>query len=49
MKTNDAEAILTRLGEKGILNKSVLKEINKDILDFLKDHIDEAENLKVDV
>jgi len=37
LKTNEAVAILSRLGEKGILNKSALKEINKDIKDFLKD------------
>ena len=37
MKTNEAVDILRRLGEKGILDRSSLKEINKDISIFLKD------------
>lgn len=38
MKTGEAAAILSRLGEKGILSKSAFKEINKDITAFLKEH-----------
>lgn len=38
MNMNDAEAILSRLGEKGILSKTTFKEINRDISVFLKDH-----------
>ena len=38
MKTGEAAAILSRLDEKGILNKYALKEIIKDINSFLEDH-----------
>lgn len=41
LKTLRAVEILTRLSEKGILGKSILKEINKDIQYFL-----EEENIK---
>ncbi len=37
MKKNDAVSLLSRLGEKGMLNKPALKEINEDIRKFLKD------------
>jgi len=45
MKTVKAAAILSRLGEKGILNKNTLKEIHKDITIFLKDQ-PESKGLK---
>lgn len=38
MKTGEAVAILSRLGEKGILSKNAYKEINKDISVFLNDN-----------
>lgn len=44
MKTVEAAAILSRLGEKGILSKITLKEINKDISDFLKDKPENKDN-----
>ncbi len=37
MKTIDAGAVLSRLMEKGIRDKPAIKEINKDIIKFLKD------------
>ncbi len=42
MKSNKAVAILSRLGEKGILGKSAVAEINKDIYNFLKDNPEEG-------
>jgi len=44
MKTIEAAAILSRLGEKGILSKITLKEISKDISDFLKDQPEDGGN-----
>lgn len=37
MKKNEAFAVLSRLEEKGILGKSTLREINKDIAGFLSE------------
>lgn len=37
MKTLRAVEIITRLSDKGILGKSILKEINKDIEYFLEE------------
>lgn len=44
MKKKEAFAVLTRLGEKGFLGKSTLKEITKDIACFLAE---EEENEQV--
>jgi len=46
MKTIEAAAILNRLGEKGILNKTTLREITKDISAFLKDRPEENRDIK---
>lgn len=37
LKTLRAFEILTRLSDKGILGKSILKEINEDIKSFLEE------------
>lgn len=37
LKTPDAFEILARLSEKGILGRSTLREINKDIATFLEE------------
>lgn len=44
MKTDDAVAILSRLGEKGILGEPALTEINRDIFDFLPGYFEEEES-----